>query len=194
MNEPTFAAPAASSPLVQRMIGAAMLNVNTYEEVEADQTATGQAATVVAIAAVAGAIGSFAAGFNAVTAIMAVVSILLAFAGWIVMSYVTFFVGTRLFEGKADVGELMRTLGFAQAPRILGIAVIVPILGMLVAVVVGLWSLATTFIAIRQALDLDNMKAAMTAIVSWVVMTVIIMVPMGIISALVVGVVAAGAR
>ena len=53
---------AANTPLVQRMIGAAMLNVNTYEEVEADSGATGQAATVVAIVAVASAIGAYQAG------------------------------------------------------------------------------------------------------------------------------------
>jgi hypothetical protein len=194
MSEPTFAVPAANSPLVQRMIGAAMLNVNTYEEVEADQTATSQAATVVAVAAVAGAIGGFSAGFSAVTAIMAVVTLVLAFVGWIVMSYITYFVGTRLFGGKADVGELLRTLGFAQAPRILTIAAIVPILGWAVAAIAGLWCLATDFVAIRQALDIDNMKAAMTAVISWIAMTVIIMVPMGIIGAIVAGIVVAGAH
>ena len=35
--------------LVDRMVGAAFLNVGTYEEVEHDDTATGQAAAVVAM-------------------------------------------------------------------------------------------------------------------------------------------------
>ena len=163
---------AANTPLVQRMIGAAMLNVNTYEEVEADSGATGQAATVVAIVAVASAIGAYQAGV-----ITMVLSIVMAFVGWVVMSYVTYFVGTRGFGGKADVGELLRTLGFSRAPGILAVFGIVPILGGLVSLVAAIWCLVTAFIAIRQALDIDNVKAAITAVISWIVATVIIMIP-----------------
>ncbi len=43
--------------LVERMIGAAFLNVKTYEEVEADTTATGQAMAVVVLSNVAAGIG-----------------------------------------------------------------------------------------------------------------------------------------
>ena len=52
----------AQGDLVARMLGAAKLNVDTFEEVEADETATGQAAAVVAMAAVASAIGSADSG------------------------------------------------------------------------------------------------------------------------------------
>ena len=44
--------------LVSRMIGAARLDVNTYEDVEADESATGQAATAVVIVAVLSAVGA----------------------------------------------------------------------------------------------------------------------------------------
>ena len=44
--------------LIERAIGAARLDVATYEEVEADAGALGQAMTVVAVAAVASGIGS----------------------------------------------------------------------------------------------------------------------------------------
>jgi hypothetical protein len=47
-----------SSSIVDRMRGAAMLDVATYEAVEHDTNATGQAAVVVALAAVASAIGN----------------------------------------------------------------------------------------------------------------------------------------
>ena len=51
----------AQGDLVQRMLGAATLNIDTFEEVEADETATMQAAAVVAMVAVASAIGARAA-------------------------------------------------------------------------------------------------------------------------------------
>ena len=52
----------AQSDLVARMLGAAKLNVQTFEEVEADETATGQAAAVVTMVAVASAVGSADSG------------------------------------------------------------------------------------------------------------------------------------
>ena len=51
--------------LVDRMVGAAFLNVGTYEEVEHDDTATGQAAAVVAMVAVATALGGWNFGASA---------------------------------------------------------------------------------------------------------------------------------
>ena len=47
--------------LVERMIGAARLDVKIYEEVEADTNATGQAMAVVVISSVAAGLGAFAA-------------------------------------------------------------------------------------------------------------------------------------
>lgn len=162
--------------LVQRMMGAAMLNVATYEEVEADRTATSQAATVVAIVAVASAIGSWNAGFGAVIG-----GLVAAFIGWLVWSGVTYFVGTRFFGGTADWGELLRTIGFAQSPGVLYVLGIIPILGGLVRFAVMLWILVAGVIAIRQALDFSTGKAVLTAFLGWLAL-VIVMTVVGIIT------------
>ena len=173
----TYSAPVASNPIVARMIGAAMLNVHTYEEVEADSGATSQAAIVVGLAALSSGLAAFRAGV--VPGVVAtIVGFVAAYLGWVVMSYITYFVGTRMFDGKADVGELMRTLGFAQAPRIAGFLGIIPVLGGLINFILAFWCLATAFVAIRQALDVDNTKAAITAVISWVAAWVIIAIPM----------------
>jgi hypothetical protein len=163
------------SSFTERMIGAAMLNVAIYEEVEHDQSATGQAAIVVVLAAIASAIGSAGEGLGG--ALAGLVSALL---GWLLWAGVTYFVGTRLFGGTATWGELLRTLGFAQAPRLLMVAAIIPILGWLVALVVGIWSIIAAVIAVRQALDVDTTKAVFTILVSLVVV-IIIMIPFAII-------------
>ena len=154
--------------LVQRMIGAAMLNVATYEEVEADRTATGQAAAVVAIVAVATAIGAIGEGTGGIIA-----GLISAFVGWLVWSALTYVVGTRLFGGTADMGEMLRTIGFAQAPGVLNVLGIIPILGGLVRFVVFLWILAAAVIAIRQALDFSTGKAVGTALIGAVAYIVI---------------------
>lgn len=151
---------------VERMIGAAMLDPSVYEEVEADRNATAQAAAVVGIVAACAAIGNYAHGGQWMLG--AVVS---AFISWLLWSALTYFIGTRLFGGTADMGEMLRTLGFAQSPGIL--AMIIPFLGRLVVLAVGIWQLVTAVVAIRQALDFDTGKAIATAVISWIVVVVV---------------------
>ncbi len=150
--------------LVQRVIGVLKLDVNTYEEIEADESATSQAAMVVAIVAIIGGLvsGGFAAlgGGDFLPSFLQ--QLIGAFVGWFIWAGVTYFVGTSLFGGKSDMGQMLRVLGFAQAP---GILAIIPVCG---AFVGWIWSLVCAFIAIRQGLDLDNGKAAMTAGVAFI--------------------------
>ncbi len=153
--------------LIERMIGAAMLDTSVYEEVEADRGATGQAAAVVAIVAVCAAIGSSGAGGKGI--IGAIVS---AFLGWLIMSALTYFIGTKLFGGTADMGEMLRTLGFAQSPGVIAILGIIPFLGGLVVFAVAIWQLVTAVVAIRQALDFDTGKAIATAVIAWIIVWV----------------------
>jgi hypothetical protein len=153
--------------LVGRMIGAATLSVDTFEEVEADDTATGQAAVVVAMVAVATAIGSSGQGLGA-----ALLSPLAALLGWVVWAGVTLFIGTKLFGGTADWGEMLRTLGFASAPGILLLLVALPLVGPIVNLVVPLWMLVAGIVAIRQALDFTTGKAVLTAVIGWLALLI----------------------
>ena len=148
--------------ITDRMLGAATLNIDTFEEVEHDENATGQAAMVVAMVAVAAAIGSsggglFTAGGAAVSALI----------GWLVWAGVTYLVGAKIFEGTATWGELLRTLGFAQAPGVLWIFGFFPFVGWILNMILPLWIAVAAFIAVRQALDFGNGKTFFTIIVGW---------------------------
>lgn len=155
----------AHRSIVDRMRGAALLDVATYEEVEHDESATGQAAVVVIIVAVCSAIGAVWRGGPSI--IMAPVSAIL---GWLLWSALTYVIGDTLLGGTARWGELLRTIGFAQAPGVLMIFGIVPLLGFVVRVVVALWLLIAGIVAIRQALDFSTGKAVVTALLGWVAM------------------------
>ena len=155
-----------------RVIGVLKLDVDTYEEIEADTTATTQAAIVVAIVAIIGGLvggattnivgGSFIGTF--------LQQLLTAFIGWFIWAYVTYFVGTSFFNGKSTPGEMLRVLGFAQAP---GILVVIPVCGWFVG---WIYTLVCTFIAIRQGLDLDNTKALVTAVIAFFVVLVVYLI------------------
>lgn len=159
--------------MLDRVIGVFKLDSNTFEEIEADQNATGQAALVVLVVALVGAIGSGIAAAITDTGFFSsfISSIVTALLGWLVWSAVTYFVGTSLFGGQADMGEMLRVIGFAYAPQILGI---IPCIGWLIGVV---WTLAAGFIAVRQGLDLDNTKAALTigiGLIAYIIIFIII--------------------
>jgi hypothetical protein len=168
----------------QRMVGAAMLSPATYEAVEHDRNATPQAALVVVLAAVAAAVGVRAHGDEAV-----VREVLRSLLQWLAWSGVTYFVGTRVFRGTATFGELLRTIGFAQAPGIFLALGGIPYLGWWVRTIVGLWTLVAVVIAIRQALDVDTGRAVLTMLVGLIVVTAIV-VALGVVTAAIAGLLA----
>jgi len=155
----------ARRSVADRMRGAAMLDIATYEEVEHDNDATGQAAVVVIIVAICTAIGAVWRGGPSIIA-----GPIGAILGWLLWSAITYLIGGKLLGGTATWGELLRTIGFAQSPGVLMIFGIIPILGGLVRVVVAVWLLFTGIVAIRQALDFSTGKAILTAFLGWIAM------------------------
>jgi len=155
---------------VERMIGAARLDLATYEEVEADRAATPQALAVVVLAAVAGGIG-VGAGVRGL-----VVGTLFGLLGWAVWAWLIYFIGTRWLpepDTKADAGELLRTMGFATTPGILRVIGIVPVLGPLVTIVAAVWTLVAMVVAVRHALDYRSTGRAIgVCIIGWLVQVV----------------------
>ena len=147
----------------ERMIGAARLDIDIYEEVEADTTATTQAAGVVAMVAIASAIGGAGGGTES-----AIGGLIGAIVGWLLWAGITYLIGDKVLGGTATWGELLRTLGFAQAPGVLMVLALVPLLGGIVAFVVGIWILIAGVIAIRQALDFGTGRAIATAVLGFI--------------------------
>ena len=143
--------PAADRTLIGRMIRAARLDRRLYAEVEADVTATGQAASVVLLAAFAGGINYPGAPFS-----ILFVGLLAALLGWLLFAYVIYLIGAKLLPEsgtKADFGALLRAMGFANAPGVLKLLGIVPELRMLVFFVAMVWVLVATVTAVRHALS-----------------------------------------
>jgi len=162
--------------IVDRMIRAARLDASLYEEVEADSTATGQAAVVVVLS-------SLAAGFSVPFAI-GVPGLLLATAfellRWLVWAVVIYLVGTKLLpeaNTKSDVGEMLRVLGFASAPGIIRVVGAVDALAGLTILVAAVWMIAAMVVAVRQALDYRSTARAFAVCVIGFVVHVLISLP-----------------
>lgn len=169
--------------LVDRMIRAAKLDVNLYEEVEADKTATRQALIVVLIYSICAGIGSGlvnvwdeSVGRFFLSLFVGLVS---ALVFWLIWSLITYLVGTRFFKGpqtKATYGELLRTIGFAATPGVLLIFVFIPFVGGIISFLVWIWMLVAMVIAVRQALDFTTGRAIGTVLVGGVVYLVVALI------------------
>jgi hypothetical protein len=157
--------------LPNRMIRAARLDSQLYEEVENDESATSQAAIVVVIAAISGAIGAFIRdGIG--TAIIGLVGALI---GWFLWSAITLFVGRTFFgtdQTNVDLGEMLRALGFSTTPGILSVLNFIPVFGVVLSLVLGIWQLIAGVIAVRQAMDFSTGRAIATVIVGWIVQVI----------------------
>lgn len=156
-----------------RIFRAAKLDANLYEEVEADQTAMGQAVGVVVLSSVAAGLGSIEdLGFVGL-----LTGTIGALISWFVWAYLTYFIGTKLLpepQTRADPGELLRTIGFASSPGLIRVLGIVPGLTWVVFFVAGIWMLVAMIVAVRQALDYQStLRAVGVCAIGWVIQALV---------------------
>ena len=147
------------SRFAQRMIRAARLDATAYEEVEADRGANAQAFAVVALSGVALGVGGLAnSGWHGIP-LQAAAAIVL----WLAWAAATYWVGTRLLPGartSADVGQLLRTIGFSSAPGILRVFMLIPGAALGVLVLCTLCEQVAMVVAVSQALDYTSTARA----------------------------------
>lgn len=157
-----------------RIIRAAKLDVDLYEEVEADKGAMGQAMGVVVLSGVAAGIGSV--GTSGIAGIF--FGTIAALVGWYIWAYVTYFVGTKFLpepQTKADHGELLRTIGFSSSPGILRVLGIIPFFYGIIFLITGIWMLVAMIIAVRQALDYKStLRAVGVCVIGWIIQGIIL--------------------
>ena len=152
-----------NSIFINRIIRACKLDVNLYEEVEADKSATLQAAGVVVLSSLAAGVGALSLGAS--NFIMAP---LLSLVSWYVWAYLVYFIGAKLFPEpttKADHGELLRTIGFSSAPGLIRVFGFTPELMTITFIGGQIWMLVAMIIAVRQALDYQSTWRAIGVVV-----------------------------
>ncbi len=157
-----------------RIIRAAKLDVNLYEEVEADKGAMRQAMGVVVLSSIAAGVGSVGrGGFGGIF-----MGTITALIGWYVWAYLTYFIGTKLLpepQTKADHGELLRTIGFSSSPGLIRVLGIIPGLTQVVFLVASIWMLVAMITAVRQALDYQStLRAVGVCVIGWIVQALIL--------------------
>lgn len=147
--------------MLGRLLGVLSADANVFEQIEHDPNANFQATAVVTIVTVVSAVLGAATAYNDGGSFVnqLVYQLLMGYLSWLFWAGITYLVGTYVFQGQATLGQMLRTLGFAQAPSVL---VIIPEVGGILALS---WTIAISFIAIRQALDLSNSRTFLTIVI-----------------------------
>lgn len=157
---------------VDRLVGAIKLDASVYSEIEHDPSAMGQAVGVVVLASLAAGIGS-GVDLGAVGLIAATIGGLI---GWAISTAVVWLIGVRIMHHTSDYNELLRTLGFASAPRLIGVLGAIPGLGMLASVVAGILGLVAYVVAVREALDVTTGRAVFVCVLAYLVAIAVVIV------------------
>jgi hypothetical protein len=145
--------------LINRMVRAAKLDASLYEEVEADRRAITQAVAAVVLSGLAAGVGGLVKA-GPVSLVLGTGS---AISGWLVWACLTYVIGAKLFpepDTKADLGEMLRTIGFASSPGVVRVAGVIPGTTDGVFMIATVWMLAAMVVAVRQALDYRSTSRA----------------------------------
>jgi hypothetical protein len=170
-----------NSIFVSRIIRACKLDISLYEEVEADKSATLQAALVVVLSSLAAGVGALSLGAS--NFLMAP---LLSLISWYIWAYLIYFIGTKLFpepNTQADHGQLLRTIGFSSAPGIIRVIGVTPDLMSITFIGSAIWMLIAMVIAVRQALDYQSTwRAVGVVVIGFLIQSIILILILRIFS------------
>ncbi len=161
-------ASAGRRTILDRMLGAALLEVDIYQEAAITPSVKSQAALIVVITAVAAGIGNLSGGLTGL-----LLGSLAALFGWGLFAFAAYWVATIRFRVQRTHNNLsatLRVLGLASAPRLFLLFTFIPGIGFLVGLAVHAWLLFATVVALETALDLDPRPAIVTAVAGWLPM------------------------
>ena len=153
--------------LFDRIFRAIKIDVELYEEVERDKSATIQAGLVVVLSSMAAGVGALQLGAS--NFLLAPIFSLIS---WYVWAYIIYFVGVKLFpekNTKSNHGELLRTIGFSSAPGLLRVFGVTPDLMAVTFIGSAFWMLACMVVAVKSALDYESLlKSLGVVVVAWI--------------------------
>jgi hypothetical protein len=161
--------------VIERIVRAIRLDWTVFREIAEDQNAMKEAAIIVAIVTFFSAVGTGIAAGSFVSFILAwLIAIVIGWVGWAIITY---FVGATLFNGTADIPQMMRVLGYAMAPNLLGLLSFIPCIGPIFPILGWILALIAGILAVREAMEFETGNAIVTVLIGWAVVFVINLIP-----------------
>ena len=160
---------------ISRIFRAIKIDVELYEEVEKDKSATIQAGAVVVLSSMAAGVGALQLGASNF-----ILAPLLSRISWYIWAYIIYFVGVKLFPDKntkSNHGELLRPIGFSSAPGLIRAFGVTPDLMTVTFIGSAFWMLACMVVGVRAALDYSSLwRAFGVVVVAWIFQATLLLV------------------
>tara|TARA_Y100000591_G_scaffold327734_1_gene352798 strand:+ start:1093 stop:1614 length:522 start_codon:yes stop_codon:yes gene_type:complete len=160
---------------LSRIYRAIKIDIELYEEVEKDKSATFQAGIVVVLSSLAAGVGAMHLGASNF-----LYAPILSLLSWYVWAYIIYFVGVKLLPEKntqSNHGELLRTIGFSSAPGIIRVLGFTPDLMTVTFIGSAFWMLACMVVGVRSALDYNSLWRAFGVVfLSWIIQALLLFI------------------
>jgi hypothetical protein len=157
--------------MIDRVLRILRLDFAVFKEIESDPQATTEAAIIVVVTTLLSALGPAVFADNVVTSFIS--SVVSGIVGWVVWSVVTYFIGMSVFGGKGTLEGMLRVIGYASAPNILGVFGVIPCLGWIAAFAGWLLALVAGMLAVSEGLDLGLGAAIGVVVIGWIAMVIV---------------------
>ncbi len=161
-------ASASKRTIIDRMLGAALLEVETYQEAAIAPSLKRQAVLVVIITALAAGVGNLGGGLTGL-----LLAGLATVFGWGLFALVAYWIAIKRYHVPRTYDNLnatLRVLGLASTPRLFLLFTFIPGIGFLVGLAAHAWLLIAAVLALDTALDMDRRSAILAAIGGWLPM------------------------
>jgi len=157
--------------MVNRIMRLIQLDFSVFKEIESDPAATTEAAIIVAATSFLSALGSAIGSQYPLASFMS--GLISGLVGWVVWAVVAYYVGKSMFHGTGTLEGMLRVIGYASAPNILGLFGFIPCIGWLAALAGWIISLIASVMAIKEGLDLELGGAIGVVIIGWIAMVIV---------------------
>jgi len=158
--------------LGKTLASALSLDANFYENASNDAITHRVAQTIVILAAISHAIGTWVVFIINWTAISILplallIDALSIVAGYYFWTLTIWLIGRWLRRNSPSFRELLIPIGFAYAPQVLNFLTLIPLLGQPIELVLSVWSLLAVIVAVRQGLDINTTWASVICLLGW---------------------------
>ncbi len=159
--------------MIGRILRAARFDARLYEELQTDPTATVQAFGVILLGGLslgfAGVFGFYGQEGMGTQAVVLARTLTATLAGWVVLSLLGLLVG-QLLKKSATFPSMLRAIGFANAPGLLYILIMVGgNLALLINAAILLWTLLAMTVALRNTLQVSLLPSFLLSAIGTVI-------------------------
>jgi len=160
--------------MIDRILRIVKLDFSVFEDIERDPNATLEAGIVVVLVSLLSAIGT-ALRSDAPLSVAAAfaMSFVSGLVGWLVWSTVTYYVGKILYQSGATLATMLRVLGYATAPRALGVLDFIPCFGALAGLAGLILSLVVGIMAVSEGLEVDTGQAIIVVMIGGIALFIV---------------------